>query len=292
MPAAQTRRKRRVGQYLRQLRERAGRTTEEAARLLHVKQPTITRMENGQSLCRRTELTALVAYYGGSDAERAEAEGLWEDAKQDTARVVLPGGTMPQLRSFLSAEAEASLEKIIVTQTVHGLLQTYDYATAITQAPTGFRPRDEDIERIVDARIRRQGRLRGPNPLNVHAIMDESTIHRIIGSPAIMREQFRRLMTLSEQDNVTVQLVPYTAGAYSTMSGNATILEFPDSEDPAAAYVEYVGGGKWVEDPGDVEKLAVTFDFAARAALSPTDTVALFRRRIEELLEHDQGPVV
>jgi len=290
MAATQTRRKRRVGAYLRSLRERSDRTMDQAADFLEVKRPTVVRMESGETLCKRRDLTLLVAWYDGSDDELAEALSLWEDAKQDTTHVVLPGSTTPALRSYLRAEADASIEKIIAPHVVHGLLQTYDYATAITQTASGFRPSDAKVVRYVDSRVRRQGRLRGPEPLIVHAVMDESTIRRAVGGTAVMRAQLDRLLALAEQPNITLQVIPFSAGSYGTMSGGSAYLEFQDPADPPAAYVEYAGGGKWVEDPDDVAKLAATFDLVARAALTPTDTVALFRQQIEEL-ENDQPRV-
>ncbi len=283
--ATQTRRKRRVGLYLKELRERATRTADEAADFLEVKRQTITRMEAGESLCRRRDLSALVAWYGGTDAERAEALRRWDDAKQDTTRIVLPGAIAPQLRSYLRSEADASVEKITSVQAVHGLLQTFDYAAAIHAAPSGFPLSDAEIEKYAGARISRQGRLRGPNPVTIHVVMDEAVIRRVVGGREVMREQLAHLASLSAQPNVTLQVAPFDVGAYGTMSGDATILEFPDVEDAPAAYVEYVGGGKWVENADDVARLATTFERVVRAALSPTDTVALFRMREEELSE-------
>ncbi|HEX3782410.1 MAG TPA: helix-turn-helix transcriptional regulator [Pseudonocardiaceae bacterium] len=283
MPLTQTRRKRRIGKYLRELRERSAHTTEEAAATLGVRRPTITRMESGDSLCRRMELRALVQLYGGSDVEVTEALALWEDAKQDNTRVLLPSYATPRLRSFLRAEAEAGTEKITASLVVHGLLQTYDYAMAVTAAPSGFRLLDAELERMVDSRISRQGCLRGRDPLVVHAVLDEAVIHRIVGGPEVMRQQLLRLLELAELPNVTIQIVPFSAGAYGTMSGDATILEFPDPQDPPAAYVEYSGDGRWVEDDADVGKLVATFDLVAGTALTPADTAALIRQRIEAL---------
>jgi len=201
---------------------------------------------------------------------------------------VLPGPTAPQLRSYIRAEAEASVEKILATQSVHGLCQTFDYATAIMQSPSGFRSDDAEIERMVEARISRQGRLRGPNPLIFHAVMDEAVIRRVVGGPTVMQAQLEHLIALSQQSNVTLQVVPFGQGAYGTMSGGSAILEFPDDDDPPAAYVEYAGGGKWVEDADDVDRLVTTFDLVTRAALAETDTTALFRQQIENLAEYDQ----
>jgi transcriptional regulator with XRE-family HTH domain len=285
MATTQSRRKRKVGQYVRELRKRAGRTAEDAADLLGVKPPTITRFETGHTLCRRTELQALCVYFGATDQERAEALTLWEDAKQDNTRVVIPGSASRQLRAYLRAEAEAATAKMICPTVVNALLQTADYTAAIDQAPSGYRVSDSETERRVGAMISRQGRLRDPSPLNVHAILDEGVIRRMVGGPTVMRAQLERLLVLADLPYVTLQVVPFAAGAYGTMSGESVILEFPDPQDPAAAYVEYVGGGVWVEDDGDVRKLQATFDAVSEAALTPAVTASLIHQRLNELEE-------
>lgn len=288
MAGTQTRRKRRIGAYLRTLRERAGKTPEDAAAFLGVQRPTITRQENGESLCRRVELPGLCVYYGASDDERAEALTLWEDAKQDSTRIVLPGSTPRQLRSYLRAEEDAGSQKVICGLTIHGLVQTRDYATAITSAPSGYRLPDNDIERVVEARLARQRRLRGASPMRLHVVMDEGLIHRVVGGPAVMAEQLRHLLQLMDQPHITIQVVPYEAGAYGAMAGEASVLEFPDPADPPAAYVEYIGDGRWVEDEEDVSKLATTFDLVAGAAATPVATADLLQQQIEALTNHDQ----
>lgn len=285
MATTRTRRKRRVGAYLRALRDAVDKSAEDAAAFLGVTRQTISRFEAGETLCRRRELSALVAYYGGSDEQIAKAVALWDYAKQETVRLALPGSTSPQLRSYLHGEADAARARIISPLTVHGLLQTYEYAYAIAQAPSGFRLPDADIERIVEARIGRQGRLAGPLPLDIHVVMDEAVIRRMVGGRAVMSAQIGRLLDLSEQANVTLQIASFDLGAYGTMSGDVAVLDFPDDEDPAAAYLEYVGGGRWVEDPDDVTRLATTFDLVAGVALTPTDTVALLQLRKEELAD-------
>jgi hypothetical protein len=262
-----------------------GRSAEEAAAFLGVKRQTISRFEAGDTLCRRRELSALVAYYGGTDEQIARAVALWDYAKQETVRLVLPSSTSPQLRSYLHGEADAAKARIISPLTVHGLFQTYEYANAIAQAPSGFRLPEPEIERMVEARISRQGRLAGPQAIDVHIVMDESVVRRVVGGRAVMRGQIARLLQLGDQANVTLQVAPFDLGAYGTMSGDVTVLDFPDNEDPPAAYLEYVGGGRWVEDPDSVARLATTFDLVASAALTPADTVALLQLRIEEMAD-------
>ncbi|SHF06946.1 helix-turn-helix domain-containing protein [Streptoalloteichus hindustanus] len=283
MPATQTRRKRRVGRALSELRERSGRTAEEAAEFLGCSRSTITRIESGHVLCRRTELLALAAFYGATDARRAEILARWEDAKGDATRVMATGRAPRQLRAFLHAEAEASRSQVISPLVVDGLLQTEEYARAVNSAPSGFRGSDADIERAVKSRLNRQQLLVGPHPLQLHVLLDEAAIHRQVGGPDVMLGQLQRLLTLLERSHITLQVIPMRAGAYGTMSGGVVILHFDDQEDPSAAYVEYPGGGAWVEETEDVSRFVATFDSVRGSALSPAETADLIRVAIKEL---------
>ncbi|GGM38112.1 transcriptional regulator [Longimycelium tulufanense] len=282
MPTTQTRRKLKVGRFVRELRERSGRSAEDAAGLLGCSRPTITRLENGQTLCARTELLELVRYYGATDDERAEALTLWENAKQDGRRTTATGRSPNQLRALLRAEAEASESRTIAPLVIDGLLQTADYARAINRAPSGFRGTEVDVERAVRARLRRQQVLQGPNPLRTHVLMDESAIRRVVGGPAVMFGQLQRLLTLIERTNITLQVVPFGIGAYGTMSGGFTLLRFPDPSELPVTYVEYPGGGVWVEDEAEVRKFASTFEEVRQFALTQAETADLIRAAVRE----------
>jgi len=185
----------------------------------------------------------------------------------------------------LRAEAEASEELSLSPIAIEGLLQTAEYARAVNLTPSGFRPAPVDVTRIVEARLSRQQRLYGPNPLTVCALLDEAVIKRVVGGPAVMREQLLHLITLSELPNVTIQVVPFAAGEYGTMSGSVTVLKFHGEDDPPAAYLEYPAGGVWIEDDEDVSRLIETFEASRDLALSPSETVDLIREQIDRLGE-------
>ncbi|HEX3785035.1 MAG TPA: helix-turn-helix transcriptional regulator [Pseudonocardiaceae bacterium] len=283
MAATQTRRKRRLGRYMRELRDRSGRKPEDAKESMGISKWSIWRWEKGDSLPRLAELQVLTSWYGATDAEKQEALTRWHDAKQDTTRVIIPGSASSQLRSYLRGEADAETEKIICVLVVDGLLQTGDYARAILRAPSGLRMSDTEIEELAAARASRQALLQGDRPLKVRAVLDEAVVRRVVGGPQVMRDQLTHLLNLAEQPNITLQVVPYEAGAFGTMSGSTAVLEFHDAEDPPVAYVEYVRGGAWVENRDDVNMLATTFDLASEVALTPADTADLIRRQIEGL---------
>lgn len=284
MASTPTNRKSRLGRLLSELRDRAGRSAEEAARLLRVTAATISRYESGHVRPGYPALQALLAYYSADEETKVHAESLWEDAGERATRVRLPGTASKEYRAFVRAEAEASTVRVLQPITVHGMLQTAAYAEGVMESTRRFRDPDVRVTRYVAARISRQKRLAEENPLIYHAILDEAAVRRQVGSPAVMIEQLQHLLTVSERPNVTVQIVPFEAGAYSTMSGSCIILGFAREDDPTTVYLEHPAGGEWIDNETDVKRFEDMFgDVATEAAWSPDKSAEFIRSQIRTL---------
>lgn len=281
MPSTPTRRKKRLGQLLARLRNEADKALADASKLLRVAEPTVSRYETGHIRPGWATLQALLSFYAASDDERAEAASLWEDAGERATRLVTPSGSPKEYRAFLRAEAEADTAKTVEPHVVPGLLQTHAYARAINA--TGRQFHTSAPERYVTARLSRQARLTSPAPLHLHALIDESVIRRVVGGAEVMREQLNHLVTAADRDNVIIQIVPFDLGSYGTMSGGFTIIGYSDPDDPPAVYLEYAGGGSWVENVSDVQHFADMFAEIAESALSVEDSADLIRAQAKVL---------
>jgi transcriptional regulator with XRE-family HTH domain len=283
MPSIQNRRKRRFGAYLAELRNSAGRTTTEVGALLRKDASQVSKVENGHHLPAFAELTALLVFYSADDAERAQAETLWNDAKQDSRRIQGSSAVPPKFRTFLRNEADAEYECELQSQVVPGMLQSADYAKAVHAS--GHRIIDPKIgeQRVTAARLARQELLRGSDPLRFHAIMDVGVIRRVVGGRDCMIEQLRHLLDIGHLDNVEIQVIPEDAGAYGPMSGPFTILGYSAPDDPDSVYCEYIGGGEWVDDPADVQTFKLIFEDVSDLALSSVESATLIETRIREL---------
>lgn len=282
MATTPTRRKRRLGAYLRDLRERSRKSADEAAELIFKSRPTITRIESGHALPGPLELRHLLAAYGATEDERTEALARLEDAKQDTARLELPTGLPPKFRTYVRAEADAERLQVITTTAVAGLLQTPEYARAVLSSSSGL-SRGSRVDRMLDMRLSRQRRIDGPDPLTVHALMDEAVVRRIVGGAAVMVGQLRHLLDVGSRAHVTLQVIPFTAGVYGTMSGGLSVLSFADDEDPPLVHLEYPGGSALVEDRDDVSRYAAMVDAVSADALSPGETEAMIKHQLATL---------
>ncbi|GAA2842801.1 helix-turn-helix domain-containing protein [Crossiella cryophila] len=282
MASTPTRRKRRLGQFLYELRKRAGKNEQDFTSLTRKSQATLSRIESGRTLPGWTMLGAMLTFYGATAEERREGESLWIEAQQDSKRMEHAGVYNPKARGFIRGESDASAERTVAPLVIPGVLQTLEYALALYVAAHRF-VTQPSTDRVVAAHAARSQLLQGPNALSLHALLDEACIRRVVGGPKVMAAQLRYLPKLGAQPNVDLQLIPFEAGAYGTMSGSI-ILGYEDDQDPDAVYLEITGGGVWVENEVDVRKYTSSFtDIAEKAALPPDRTAEVISEQAANL---------
>ena len=84
-----------------------------------------------------------------------------------------------------------------------------------------------------------------------------------------MKDQLERLLQLSEQSHVTLQVIPFKAGAHPGMPGSFVLIDFPDPADPSLVYIDSMGGDLFLEAEVDVRRYEQSFDHLRAMALSP-----------------------
>lgn len=192
---------------------------------------------------------------------------LWEDAQ----RSLFPAWFAP----VIPIEREA--EKITGWELgcVPGLLQTESYARAVARAR---KPQDaeEVIERIVQARIDRQGILSRPKPPMLWYIIHEGALRQCIGGTEVMAVQLDRLIKAAEAPGIVVQVLPFSAQANAGVDGLLYLYE--RSGQPVVAYCETYGGARVINDATEMSDLATVMEMLRAAALSPWDSTALMRQ--------------
>jgi hypothetical protein len=168
-------------------------------------------------------------------------------------------------------------------------MQTAAYARAINATGQQFHNPTTGPERYVSARLSRRARLSGPNPLRLHAVIDEAVICRLVGGPEVMTEQLRHLLAVGKQDNVTLQVVPFGAGAYGTMAGSFIIIGYAHpEEDSPVVYTEHTAGGALVEDQEDVQRFEDMFTEVTNLAVSPAKSAQMIKSQVRALETYDQ----
>jgi transcriptional regulator with XRE-family HTH domain len=283
MAAGPTVRRRRLGTELRKLRESSGYKLEEVAAQLGVAPSTLSRIETGKAPTKSAYLNQMLETYGVTDpaqrqilvdmAREGHRKGWW--AAYDD---VLPSG----FDIFVGLEAETAGIRSYEISVVHGLLQTADYARAVIRE-TFPRHTAEQIDRLVDLRMARQGRFDDDPPLELWAILDEAVIRRTVGGPAVMRRQLTHLLAEAGRPGVTLQVLPFVSGAHAAHGGPFSILEFPDRSDSEVVYVESVAGILYLEKDREVRVRAESFDRLRAAALSPSASTDLIAQAARDL---------
>ena len=183
--------------------------------------------------------------------------------------------------SYIAMEAEAASIRINA-HLMPGIFQTPGYAHEMIRRT---RPAISagDAERRVAARTARQDALFGrPQPPQIHVILDEAVLHRQVGGPAVTGQQLTALAETATWPNITLQVLPFTAGASAGMDGHFVILAFPDPEDPPVAYVEGLMGDVYVEAGEEVDRFTLAWTHLVTQALDPAGSAAMISTLAKE----------
>lgn len=259
---------------LRELRQGADKTLRDAAEWLGMGEPAVSKIEKGSRAIKAPTVRALCQLY---DTDASTTDTLLRLVREANERGWWAAyrDTLPEwARQLVGLEAGAEEYWSYQSEYVPGLLQTPGYVAAITRA---LEPSytDEMITRLVDLRLKRQSRLEnGGSPQMVY-YLNEAVLRRGVGGPEVMRNQLDHLVTASQQEHVTVRVVPFAVGAHSGMDGSFVMMQFPEETSPAFAYVENRRGAIYQEDPGDIESYTVVLDQLAEVALSEADSRAM-----------------
>lgn len=257
---------------------------DEAADHLRVERPTVSRYETGEALPVWSTVHMLLSFYGASDEVLAQAARLHEEAKDEPRSVRLPAGAPKAYRKLVNAERDAVRERQLAPYVIPGLLQTRRYTQALVDAAHVFYTPDMRPGGTVTARMNRQKPLEGPDPMELHVLLDEAVIRREIGGREVLFEQLEHLLAVAGRSTITLQVIPYAAGAYGTMNGSIIIVDYPEADTVPGVYLEYPAGGEWVDNAEDVKRFTTTFDQTAARALSPADTTHLIQQQLEVLV--------
>ncbi|NYI05144.1 helix-turn-helix domain-containing protein [Allostreptomyces psammosilenae] len=267
-------RQRRLGLELRQLRRNRGWTLEEAAKRLEYSVASLSKIENGRQRISPRVLPFIFDAYGLEIPEqRAAIVQLTREASRKNWWQAYKGVVSDPFDDYLSLESTAVGLNAYTPVVIPGLLQTEEYARAVTEASRAWENRD-DIERFVQVRMARQEVLRGDHPLRLWVVLSESVLRQRVGGPAVMRAQLEHLAaTVHAMPHVIVQVLPFEAGAHAGMDGPFTLLRFDAGSDVVC--IESMRASLYLEQSDEVELYAQTFDHLSAAALTARQSLDL-----------------
>ncbi|MFI9777464.1 helix-turn-helix domain-containing protein [Streptomyces sp. NPDC051956] len=269
-----------LGRRLQDMRLGAGASLEDAAKALRVKTLTIRRLEKAEVALKPLYVEKLLETFGADRQEIDEFVGLAEQANEPGWWHSYRDAVPSWFTAYVSLETDAKTLRTYEPQYVTGLLQTPDYARAVLRGglPNGS---EEELSRRVELRLRRQSLLEGEDAPTLWVVMEEAVLHRAVGSPDVMREQIERLLDVSELAHISIDIVPFAAGAHVGACAPFTYFRFEEPELPDIVYSELLSASVYLDQRADV---VAHLEAHSRMALltSSEDSRALLNRMRKE----------
>lgn len=179
------------------------------------------------------------------------------------------------------AELEAVATKLceFAPTVVPGLLQTAEYARALTVAVHPFAA-DDYIEEKVTSRMERAWILQGPTRPEYWVVLHENAVLTPVGGPTVMAQQLDHITAIVRARSALVTVLPRSVGAHAHMTGTLKLMEFEDQ--PPTAYTETEFSGTLLDDPAVVKQAQRAYDLLRVAAMSPEASLALIQSAAED----------
>jgi transcriptional regulator with XRE-family HTH domain len=271
--------KKRLGEELRRLRIAADVTVAQTAAELDCGEGKVRHMENGRNVPSKPDLTVMIALYRGSPEVH---ETLEELRKAATRRGWWSSYRLPSwLHNYVGMEADAAMIRNFELELIPGMLQIKQYARDIHTLGTRRVLDPKDVERLVEARLKRQELLNGDRPVAYQAIISEGALHRLKGKE-YASAQCDHLLRMSRRSNVIIAVLPFSASLHLSMAGGFVLLSFPPGVSAPVAYYEHVTGGQLEHDSAVVTRLSEVFNELMAHAMSTDESTAFIERWLRE----------
>jgi transcriptional regulator with XRE-family HTH domain len=270
-----------LGAELRRLREAAGMSRPEAAAAIKTSKSRLAAIELGRNVVSYSELIVLLRdHYHGTEEQLVTLEEIREEASQRGWWSTY--GLPESLSAYVGLESDASSLRCFDLENIPGLLQTEQYVRTLSTIDT--RLSAKDVDRRIPARLRRQERLTGPNPLQLTAVISEGALLRCARDKRLAAGQLARLIDVAGWPNIELRVLPFDLGLHVGMAGPFSLLSFPDDLLPDIAYQEYIVGGHLIDDTAVVSQLTTLFSELRSQALGRNESLAM----IAQLADHQR----
>ncbi|MGC4857048.1 helix-turn-helix domain-containing protein [Micromonospora sp. DT4] len=280
--------RRQLGRVLRDLRTEACMTLDAAAEAVQCSRQKMWRVESGLGPVRGVDVRAMCELYGARReltaalvalAGETRAKGWWHAYGDPVPDWFDLHGGLESAACRLREHAGAL---------VPVLLQTRGYASETCPRRPGAT--DEERERLVEARLRRQGLLRRrlPRPPRFEVMLCEAVLLREVGGAASMVEQLRHLAEVSRLPHVSIRVLPFAAGAHDgALAGSFVLLDFPlglrVDPEPSVVYQESLTGALYLDRPAEVTAYEQAWVGLDALALSEEESRRLIVKTAEEV---------
>lgn len=260
-----------LGVQLRRLREAKRVSLEEAGNVIRASHSKISRLESGRVGFKDRDIVDLLTYYGVTDekvreelrsrAVRANSPGWWHK---------YPDVVPTWFETYVGLEEAASEIRSYEVQFVPGLLQTADYARAVTMLRYS---NPKEIHSRVSLRMTRQAILDRPDSPSLSVVLDEAVLRRPLGGPSVMRAQLKHLIQMSQRPDITIEVVPFKVGGHAAAGGPFSLLRFAEHDLPDVVYMEQLNSALYQNKPEVVAGYLAVFERLRTDALNPERSI-------------------
>jgi len=259
-------------------------TQQQVAKAMEWSLSKMNRIEKAKSGISTNDLKALLRHYGITDKKRTdELVTLARDARQSPWWKRYSDVAPPALLGLIDYESAASAIRQFETIFVPGILQTEEYASAVLQVFYDEESAPDKVAALVDLRTRRRELVNSENAPKFSFVLDESVIHRRVGSPAITSRQLMRLVDVGNQSNVTIRVVPFTAGLHPGMKGPFEVVQFEDTPDENMVFLEGPRDDIIIDDPKETKIYLEAFEHITEISLGPSESLDLLRTAADKM---------
>jgi transcriptional regulator with XRE-family HTH domain len=257
----------RFAEELRRLRAAGGMSLRQLGERLGWDWSLFGKMEKGETLGSPEVVQALDTHYGTPGLLLA----LWELAAGDHTQF------RERYRRYMALEAKAVSLWHFAVSVLPGLLQTPGYAREVLAAG-GLK--GKELEQQVEARMGRRELLEGEDAPPFRTILSEAVLRTPLRDAGEWQEQLEYLGEVAERPNVTIQVLPQSAGLHGLLGVDVWYLLLPQGR--TVAYTENGYWGQLIEDAGPVVRLQKTYDAVRDLALTSAESRKFILRMLEE----------
>jgi hypothetical protein len=270
-----------LGRELRRLRDAAGISPLEARSAIGCSKSRFEHIERGRNVPSKAELVVLVrdTYHAGHAV--AALEEIRDEASK---RGWWSTYALPEwLAVYVGLEHDATEVRELALESIPGLLQTEGYMR--TLYTIDVRLSETEVNKRLPARLQRQERLTGDDPLKLTAVVSEGALLRCARDRRVAADQLTQLVERAAWPNIELRVLPFDAGLHVGMNGPFSLLSFPDDLLADVAYQEYVVGGHVIDNESIVSQLTTLFSELRSQALGPNESLALIAQLAKQTHE-------
>lgn len=265
-----------VGLILKGLRERSAVKPAQVQQRLDWYAGKLTKVERGDIMPKAAEIDVLITMYGVADPTEAERlRALAKEARQRDQPAKVPDWAA----TYVALEGAATEIKHYDPEVIHGALQTTEYARAILSDPLD---ETQEVEPLVTERQQRASRILDETKTQLWCVLGEAALHRQVGGPDTLRGQLEHLRRLASRPNITVQVLPFSAGEHVAL-GSSWVLLHLDEPVATYVYVEALTSVEYLDKRTHTDAYVRAFDNLRAAAASDRATATMLDRRIKDL---------